>query len=370
MGSHASTGFSTSTSRTTASAFGDGVPAAPTAETASRTAGVGAAATRRRRPVSPDLAVPAGMAAHRFRAMGTDVVALLTGRPCARRRPRSSRTSSPTGRPSLSRFLPGERALAPERTSGIDRRGRARSCSRSWRPRSGQRARHGDSSIRALHDHLVRIGYDRPFEQVQSVVAAGDGRAAGEGGWRDHRRRSEDASTVPPAARAALSISEGSRRGWPSTPRSTGSPRRARRGRRSSARAVISRSPARRRERAPGPFSSVTIRQVAVGRDSLAARLRRPARRGGPGSRAPIPRHHLIDPRTGEPAASGLSPGDRRRLDVPRGRGRGDSRVRRRTRSRVVAARTSSASPGLSSRPPAGGLPSAAGRSPDLASVA
>lgn len=132
--------------------------------------------------MSPDLAVPAGMASHRFRAMGSDVH-LLVPDSGAGEAARAIERLFAMWEDALSRFRPASElsrlnaqaglpvAVGPILLAAIDASlEAARATGGLFDPTLGK--------------ELVRLGYDRSFEEIGNGRAAGGRPRGGGGAWR------------------------------------------------------------------------------------------------------------------------------------------------------------------------------------------
>lgn len=131
--------------------------------------------------MSPDLDVPRGLVSHRFRAMGSDVHLLLPERAggCAS----AVETLFEEWEDALSRFRPGselsrlnDRAGAPVRVGPILLAAVEASL-------AAARATGGLFDPTLRHE-LVRMGYDRSFDELGNEIAEPAGMPRGGGGWR------------------------------------------------------------------------------------------------------------------------------------------------------------------------------------------
>lgn len=133
--------------------------------------------------MSPDLTVPAGLSAHRFRAMGTEVLVLVPRRQ-ARETASAVEALFEEWEQVLSRFRPESVVSQLNASAGASVRVGAIALAVVEASLAAARATAGLFDP-TLGDALVRMGYDKSFEHVAGLDAPAPTRPAAAGGaWR------------------------------------------------------------------------------------------------------------------------------------------------------------------------------------------
>lgn len=249
--------------------------------------------------MSPELDVPSGMSSHRFRAMGSDVHLLVPDRRAADAARAVERLFS-SWEEVLSRFRPESELCRLNALAGAPVTVGPILLDAAEASLEAARATGGLFDPTLGHE-LVRLGYDRSFEEIGDAPAATE-RARGGGGWRGMVvDRSAGVVALPSGSGLDLGgIAKGmavdaSLELLASLEIET---------------ALVSAGgdlavlglPSGRRAWGVRVGSDPEDPVVPLARGALATSgtARRRWRRGG------LERHHLVDPTTGEPAASGL----------------------------------------------------------------